>query len=169
LFYVVPLQTLARRFGASDATLFLALAHVLLVAWMLAALALRRAADADVSGWTAALALAPGVQIPVMLVLSLLPSRTADPGAPMSGRVDAMDAATAAQGLISGLALTVFSVAVGALVFGSYGYTMLVVSPFLIGSTTGYFANRRTSGRAHDGAGRRRAPVGRTVIAGVGP
>jgi len=50
--------------------------------------------------------------------------------------------ATAAQGLAAGVGLTVFAVAVGALVFGAYGFGIFVVSPFMIGVTTGYFANR---------------------------
>src|SRR5262249_7243818 len=69
-FYVVPLQTLLRRHGAtSDPILWLALGCVLLAAWTLAALAFRRAADAGVSEWVAPLALAPALQIPVMLGL----------------------------------------------------------------------------------------------------
>jgi hypothetical protein len=142
LFYVIPLQTLVRWYGASDATLYAALACALLVAWTLAALAFRRSADADVNGWIAAFAVAPAFQIPAMLVLSLLPSRAADHDVSIPGRARAMDWAAAAQGVVAGLALTVCSVAVGALVLGFYGYAMFVVSPFLIGSATGYFANR---------------------------
>jgi len=143
VFYVTPLQMLVRRYGAFDAILFLALAWVLLVAWTLAALAYRRATDADVSGWIAAFVVAPAVQIPIMCLLSLLPSRPADHGGSIPGSVGAMGSAAVAQGLFTGLAVTVFAVAVGALVFGSYGYTMFMVSPFIIGSTTGYFGNRR--------------------------
>ena len=142
IFYVVPLQTLVRRYGAFDA-IFLALAWALLVAWALAALAFRRTTDANVSGWIAAFVVAPAVQIPIMLILSLLPSRPVDRGASIPDNVGAMGSAAVAQGLFTGLTMTVFTVAVGALVFGSYGYTMFVVSPFIIGSTTGYFGNRR--------------------------
>jgi hypothetical protein len=143
LFYVMPLQALVRRHSASNAQLLLALACALLAAWSLAALAFRRAADADVSGWNAALVVAPVVQIPVIVGLSLVPSRPADPRPSTTGNAGPMDSAAAAQGLIAGLALTVFAVAVGALVFGSYGYALFVVSPFIIGATTGYLANRR--------------------------
>lgn len=45
--------------------------------------------------------------------------------------------------MIAGVALTLLSVAVGALVFGVYGYGMFVVSPFVIGAVAAYFANRK--------------------------
>jgi hypothetical protein len=41
------------------------------------------------------------------------------------------------------MALTLIAVALGALVFGAYGFGMFVASPFVIGATTAYFANRR--------------------------
>jgi uncharacterized membrane protein YhaH (DUF805 family) len=140
-FYVMPLRELARYNGTADKTLGLALFYLLLAAWMLAALAFRRAADADVSGWNAVFAVAPIVQIPVILVLSALPSQATDRGVPVANP-GTMDSAAAAQGLVAGLILTVLAVAVGALFFGSYGYGMFVVSPFIIGTTSGYCANR---------------------------
>jgi hypothetical protein len=45
--------------------------------------------------------------------------------------------------MLAGAGLTVFTVAVGALIFGTYGYGMFVVGPFLIGATTAFLANRR--------------------------
>jgi hypothetical protein len=45
--------------------------------------------------------------------------------------------------VLAGVGVIVLAVAVGALVFGSYGYGMFVVSPFVIGATTAYLANRR--------------------------
>ncbi len=44
--------------------------------------------------------------------------------------------------MIAGAALTLLSVAVGALIFGVYGYGMFVVSPFFIGAVAAYFAHR---------------------------
>ncbi len=54
----------------------------------------------------------------------------------------AIDWSTAALGVVAGIGLTLAAVAIGALVFGSYGYGMFLVSPLVIGATTGYFANR---------------------------
>ena len=140
-FYAMPLPTLARHYSASDAALILALGCLLTAAWALVALAFRRAADADVSGWNAAFVLAPLVQIPVILLLCMLPSRIAESPIPVAKEVSAWRSATVAQGLVFGVALTVLGVAVAALLFGSYGFGVFVVSPFIIGATTGYFAN----------------------------
>ena len=161
-FYVMPLQTLAKHSGASALTLLLALGSLLMACWALAALAFRRAADADASGWIAAFAIAPIVQIATIGLLSALPSR--------AGRGDDADMtrrrplgwATAAQGLFFGVAVTLFAVATGALLFGSYGFGMFVASPFTIGATTGYVANRK----ADLGASRTAKLVGGAILLG---
>jgi hypothetical protein len=143
-FYVTPLRALVRLGQVSDFVLILVLAYLLIVAYALAALSFRRAAAADISEWIAAAAVAPVVQVPVILYLCAAPPRVsvddspgADAGVEPAGRWSA-----AAQGLIAGLGLTLVSVAAGALVFGTYGYGMFVASPFVIGATTAYFGNR---------------------------
>jgi hypothetical protein len=147
-FYVMPMPLLARQIVFSGAiltqmVLLLALACMVIAGWALTALAFRRAADADVNAWIAAWALAPIVQIPIMLALSLFPSRLArHHPAPGPEDTGAVEWAAPAQGVLAGIGLVVLAVAVGALVFGSYGYGMFVVSPFIIGTTTAYLANR---------------------------
>src|SRR6185295_18274385 len=108
-----------------------------------AALAFRRAADAEASGWIAAFAIAPVVQIATIGLLSAMPSRAVVGDAAVVNRRGPLDWAAAAQGLFLGVAVTLFAVATGALLFGSYGFGIFVASPFTIGATTGYFANRR--------------------------
>ena len=73
-FYLMPLQTLAKHSGASALTLLSALTGLLIACWALAALAFRRAADAEASGWIAAFAIAPVVQIATIGLLSAMPS-----------------------------------------------------------------------------------------------
>jgi uncharacterized membrane protein YhaH (DUF805 family) len=141
-FFLIPLETLARR-NAGGVMLIAALLCILIIAWALAALAFRRAADAHVSGWVAALALAPVIQIPTIIALSLSPSRGAAIEHPSAGDDHPIDWATAAQGLLAGVGLTVVAVAIAALVFGSYGFGMFLVSPFAVGLTTGHLANRK--------------------------
>jgi hypothetical protein len=46
--------------------------------------------------------------------------------------------------LLAGVGLTLLAVAISTLVFGVYGYGLFVVSPFVIGAITAYFANRKT-------------------------
>jgi uncharacterized membrane protein YhaH (DUF805 family) len=164
-FYIRPLRPLAMDSQSSGILLLLALAYSLMVAWLLAALTFRRAANANITEWIAAAAMAPIVQIPVILLLCIIPPRPPpdpsliaevfDPAVPRSSaaargsvaRLGIPDRAAsrwsaAAQGSIIGLGLTVASVAVGALVFGAYGYGMFVVSPFVVGAVTAYFGNR---------------------------
>src|SRR5262245_8407649 len=49
----------------------------------------------------------------------------------------------AIPGLIVGALLTVIAVAIGTLIFGTYGYGLFMLMPFVIGVVTGYLANRR--------------------------
>ena len=138
-FCLMPLRSLAKSGQASDVMLLLALAIFLLVAWLLAALAFRRAADANLSGWIAAFALAPVIQIPVMLFLCLVRSRST---ASMH-HADLPNGWAAAQGVIVGTGVTLLAVAMGTLLFGSYGHGVFVVAPFVIGAGTAYIANRQ--------------------------
>jgi hypothetical protein len=141
LLLVMPLRSIAELGLVSIWLLILALAYWLIASWMLAALAFRRAADADLPESVAAFAIAPIVQIPAILLLCVLPSRrAADAGGAVVERD--VDWETAAQGMLAGVGLTLASVAIGALAFGSYGFGMFVVSPFVIGATTAYLANR---------------------------
>ncbi|MGH6925144.1 MAG: DUF805 domain-containing protein [Propylenella sp.] len=122
----------------------LALLYLLIVHWALAALAVRRAVNARFSGWIAAAAITPIVQLPVIVALCVMPPRSAsDPTA--LARTPSADPGwvAAAQGVLAGIAFTVFAVAFGALVFGSYGFGLFVVAPFLIGALTAFLANRK--------------------------
>jgi hypothetical protein len=70
----------------------------------------------------------------------VLPSRPA--AAPAAAQAGAADWVAAVQGVLAGIALTLFGVGVGALVFGAYGYGVFLVAPLLIGATTAYLGNR---------------------------
>jgi uncharacterized membrane protein YhaH (DUF805 family) len=146
-FLVMPLRSLSLRaiviFDRSAGFIeILVLVYFLIVAWALSSLAFRRAADAGVSEWIAAYAFVPVIQIPVILFLSVIPSRRQAELAPEQVVSARPTWVPAAQGVIAGIGLTLFAVAVGALVFRSYGFGMFVISPFVVGATTGYFANR---------------------------
>jgi uncharacterized membrane protein YhaH (DUF805 family) len=146
-FLVIPLRSLSLRaiviFDRSAGFIeILVLVYFLIVAWALSSLAFRRAADAGVSEWIAAYAFVPVIQIPVILFLSVIPSRRQAELAPEEVVSARPTWVPAAQGVIAGIGITLFAVAVGALVFRSYGFGMFVISPFVVGATTGYFANR---------------------------
>ena len=163
-FWIAPLRELVRLDAVPDLILLWALAYLLVSAWVLAALAFRRAADSGVSEWIAAYAIVPLVQIAVISALCVLPSR-AEP-APVLARSPSPDSgwAPVVQGMIAGIALMLFAVAVGALVFGAYGFGIFFASPFVIGATTGYLVNRGSN----IGEGRTAAlVVGATALGGV--
>jgi uncharacterized membrane protein YhaH (DUF805 family) len=150
-FYLMPLRALVTLERPSSLLLIAALAYLLIAAWALAALAFRRAADADLGGGIAVFAIAPILQIPAILFLCLLPPRPAQGNSPVIDAgwrdgepVPRHEWAAAAQGVVAGMALTLIAVAMGALVFHVYGFGMFVVSPFVIGAATGYLANRKT-------------------------
>ncbi len=117
----------------------LILSLIILGDWALVALAFRRAATTRLSGWSAAFAFVPTLQVACFLVLLVAPAREAlaVPPARISG------ARTSLQGAMAGVVLSVLSVTLGALVFGSYGYVMFVATPFLVGLVTAMLANRR--------------------------
>lgn len=146
-YYVVPFRALMSvAAGISEIALLALLIYLAIVTWVLAALAFRRAADADFSPWAAAWAITPIVQIPTILLLCLIPPYPADDHSPvrdMRGARDPAWAAAAAQGVVAGVALTVAAVVIGALVFKTYGYGIFVFAPFAVGAMTAYLANRR--------------------------
>jgi hypothetical protein len=164
-FYVTPLRSLVTLDRPSNPMLLAALFYLLIATWALTALTFRRIADADLSEGIAVFAIAPVFQLPVILVGCLAPSRNVQAASSASDGV-AQDHgwAAAAQGVVAGMALTLIAVALGALVFGTYGFGLFVASPFVMGMTTGYFANRKG-----DLGGSRTAGlvVGATALGGI--
>src|SRR5262249_28723364 len=120
-FCVVPLRSLVTQGSANDFVVLLAFAYTFLIAWALAALAFRRAADASINEWIAACAIVPGIQIAAILALAVLPTRPVAAAA-QSGSPSRLPWVRAAQGLLAGVAATLAAVAVGTLVFHVYGY-----------------------------------------------
>jgi uncharacterized membrane protein YhaH (DUF805 family) len=148
--YPVPLRSLVDHEWltadkwASNFGLVLVLICMLFAVWALAALSFRRAADAGVNGWIATFSIAPIIQIPLVLLLSVLPSRAVEERSPIENVSGAFSkgGAAAAQGVVAGIGVTLAAVAASTLLFGSYGYGLFVASPFVIGAMTAYFANR---------------------------
>jgi hypothetical protein len=138
-FWLVPLRSLAR---IPDLPLWLsALAFVysLAVAGLLASLSFGRARQSGQGFALAAFAMVPVLQIIAVAVLASLPVRAWDDPPPpdVGANVSAI-----IEGLLTGLLLIVFAVILSTLVFGSYGWGLFVLTPFMVGITTGYLANR---------------------------
>jgi len=134
--YLIPHRALYAVGGNTDLMQALGAAYLLIVAWALAALAFRRANDANVGGWIAAFAITPVIQILAVLALCVAPSepdrdlvRCFAPSEPdREPRTIVTQAGTsqpiaiwasAVRGVLAGAVLTLVAVALGTLVFGT--------------------------------------------------
>jgi uncharacterized membrane protein YhaH (DUF805 family) len=157
-FYVYPLRSLVAHTSQTGdvpppvhmTTPFLLLAFIyfMLMSWTLIALSYRRAVNAGSVGWMVAGILAPLIQLVSLAVFCFFPPRReTDRETPISAnkrerRQSAWSGA--AQGLLAGMALTLAAVFTSALIFGSYGYGVFLVSPLVIGAVTAFLANARS-------------------------
>lgn len=139
-FWLLPLRRLAMSpsLPASDAAL--AFTVSLAAAGGLALASFRRANWSGAGYVLAAAAIVPAVQIAAAAVLALLPKlERQEASAPAPGA----NIAHMVQGVLAGVAIIVMAVLVSALTLGSYGWSLFVATPFMVGVTTGYLANRR--------------------------
>jgi hypothetical protein len=119
---------------------------VVLQAWAVVALSYRRAVDARMDAWLAAVAIAPLIQFVAILALLTITHGDRSEEAPVLAaerRRVLSGWGGGLQGMLAGMALTLAGVAVSALIFGSYGYGVFLVSPFLMGVVTAGVANAR--------------------------
>ena len=136
-FYVFPLRALVTQSRSPDISFSSPSPISLLVAWVLAALAFRRAADADISEWIAAgrdRCRRPDSGDP--RACASCRSRAGSRRLPLGATRATRRSPAAAQGLVAGMALTLVAVAIGTLVFRVYGWGVFVASPFVVGAVT---------------------------------
>src|SRR5882672_2469482 len=107
-FYLAPVRRLM-TLGVPDLVLTLGFACTLIAAWVLAAQACRRAADANIVSSIAILAIVPIIQVAVILCLCCLPRRATSAASQSSGPGAAPDHtwAAAALGLVAGIGVDV--------------------------------------------------------------
>jgi len=146
-FWVLPLHRIGRLLLANGVDVALVFGAVFLSYAALGALSFRRAARSDLGFSLAVASILPGLQLLTVPVLACLPLRWEDPEAepeevPERER-PGVDAAHVLQGLFAGIALIVAAVLISAVTFGAYGWGLFVMTPFMVGLTTAYLANRR--------------------------
>lgn len=139
-FWLLPLRTLTELPGLNMTTAAFSFGFSLLIAWGLALLSSRRAAWSGGGHFLAALAIVPAVQIVAIAGLLILPRLSRAPGTTPESGIDIVDVT---QGVLAGVAIIVLAVLVSAVTFGAYGWGLFVMTPFLVGMTTGFLANRR--------------------------
>ena len=139
-FWLLPLRRLAQMPGLATWAAALAFALSLAIAWGLAMLSFRRAARSGSGYALAALSVVPAIQFAAVGLLALMPVPPADrePKPEAGSKVSHI-----LQGVLAGVAIIVLAVLVSAVMFGAYGWGLFVMTPFLVGLTTAYLANRR--------------------------
>lgn len=147
-FWMLPLRRVSELRGDFAIEAALVFAAAMLATWALASLSFKRAGRSGLGFGLATLTIMPGVQIGAAVLLALLPfSRAAeDAGAEAEEAPEDEPSATSAyilQGVVAGVAIIVFAVLVSALTFGAYGWGLFVLTPFVVGVTTAYLANRK--------------------------
>jgi uncharacterized membrane protein YhaH (DUF805 family) len=144
-FAFVPLRALVVQGNLPSPLLLVAFGYLLIVAWILAALAYQRAADAGINEWIAAAAFAPFMQVPVVAYLSSIPTVEAPAVPPRDDANEARIHLTGlAYGVIACVGVTIAAVALSTMLFSVYGAGLFVIAPFVIGAITAYLMNLRS-------------------------
>ncbi|HWA62837.1 MAG TPA: hypothetical protein VG939_15755 [Caulobacteraceae bacterium] len=152
-FWLTPMRSFLNAPFMPPPALLAAMAATLAADWVQVSLAFRRAQGARAHGGLATLAVVPGLQILVMAWLAVAPGRPApepetEPSPPaVTGRATPL---AIVQGMLAGAALSVAAVFLGAVVLKTYGLSLFLFAPFLIGLASAFLANRR--GRIGTGA-----------------
>ena len=139
-FWLLPLRRLAQVPDLSPWVAALAFLFSLAVAWALAALSFRRASSLGHGYVLAVLSVVPAVQIMAVAILALGPARQIieEQVTPPTGA----NAGHILQGVLAGISIIVLAVLISAVTFGAYGWGLFVGTPFIVGVTTAYLANR---------------------------
>jgi hypothetical protein len=142
-FWLLPMRRLALLPRLSAWAAGLAFAFSLVVAWAIAVLSFRRAQRSGLGYLLAAFSIVPALQIAAVAILIAMPSRPEDARALEATK--GVKVAHVIQGVLAGIAIIVLAVLISAVTFGAYGWSLFVMTPFLVGVTTAYLANRETA------------------------
>jgi hypothetical protein len=113
--------------------------------WIGVALSVRRARDAAISPWLVAVFLAPLLNYLLMALLAAMPTRRPeDVGPPRADPGDRLrpPARSTILGVAAGVAAAMVMALVGILLIRSYGVTLFLGTPFVMGAVSAFVANR---------------------------
>lgn len=114
------------------------LGYCLLIAWLLGLLSFKFSQRTNRGLLLAVLSVVPVVQVAAIALNACLPSKDT----PEDGMQERRHASkSVALGLLAGVAVIVFAVLISAVTFGAYGWGLFVMTPFVVGTTTGYLIN----------------------------
>ena len=143
-FWLLPLRRLIWMEALTPSVAALVFVSSLAATWGLAIASFRRASRSRDARPLALLTIVPILQIAAMTMLAFLPLEALP--AEERERTHGLEGGQlshVAQGLLAGMALVVAAVLVSALTFGAYGWGLFVMTPFVVGVTTAYVANRQ--------------------------
>jgi hypothetical protein len=141
-FWLLPLRRLAELPQLSPTQAAVAFALSLTFTGIVALLSFKRAARSGYGYMLAALTILPAVQFVAVALLALTPPRRIEAERDVR---QGTNIAHILQGILAGVAIIVIAVLISALSFGAYGWGLFVMTPFLVGVTTAYIANRETA------------------------
>lgn len=138
LFWVFPLGTLS-GLEIPYWLLIGACALGLAANWFLVVLSMRRARRSGIGYLFVPGIIFPYLQLIAVAILACLPKSHEALGTQEEGA----SVQAVMEGLFAGMAVMVFAVLFSAVTFGAYGWGLFVVTPLIVGTTTGYLANRK--------------------------
>ena len=110
--------------------------------WIAVTMSVRRAANAGASPWLGLLVLVPVVNLVCMLMLAALPTRRSEPRRTDAGTLPAMHRVrSAVMGVGVGLLIAAGMVGIGIYVFDTYGASLVLGTPILMGAVGGLIYN----------------------------
>lgn len=111
--------------------------------WVGVSMSMRRSLDAGLSAWLAMLFFVPGLSYLYIVAMCLLPSRERR----LAGRELPKEADTRLPGALlsiaAGIAIGLGMLVVGVYGFRSYGLSLFLGTPFVVGAVTAFLFNRR--------------------------
>jgi len=148
--YIYPLIGLsgAKATSFSAPFAFVMLAWTIPFIWLGVTMSVRRCEDAGIPVWFTVAFFAPLLNYAFLLMLAILPTSRNPPEPRREGRFGDTPRVFDASGLLAvalGAGVGVTAVLLGVQLIRSYGLTLFLGTPFLVGLVTGYFANARAS------------------------
>ena len=143
--YVSPVASLvaAKLAGAPPALLPLLAAWTLPFLWIGISMSMRRALDARLSAWFALLFFVPGFSYAFMALMSVLPRRTPRDMPTAAQRPYEHRLPRALLAIAAGLGVGLGMLALSVYALSSYGVSLFLGTPFVIGALTAFLFNRR--------------------------
>jgi uncharacterized membrane protein YhaH (DUF805 family) len=143
--YLSPVRSLlaAKLAGAPPALLPLLAAWTLPFLWIGVSMSMRRALDAGISAWFALVFFLPGFGYAFMALMSVVPSRTAHVALEDAPRPYERRLPGALLAIAAGLALGLGMLALSVYALRSYGISLFLGTPFIVGALTAFLFNRR--------------------------